>query len=376
MKTLFVVVPFVACLLLCGFQQAPSSTQQKPGPKVASANQQKADSGKGSHGAARPIQPAAGAADKDPTPPPGPRQNDKVDVASLPPEIAVKQVKDSIDRTIMWCTIILTLVGSLGTWAAVKTLRQVKRQADTLEDHKTKFDELARAANSNAEASILHVRAMQEQITEMSIQSALMASTVTHTEELAKQAVSQTKLTQKQLELSQRPWISVTRIPQQLRFQPDAAFLGCVYKLGNCGASVAWNISIWAELVPTEKDWHPVLQKLQEVMTMPVNANSDYGYVLFPNEIMTHYQPAMLPRADLDISIKNDTFKGTGKVGFYLVGCIDYRSHASPDHYRTSFVDLVGYTDSSGRVMGAFDPTQQIHSPIVLTPHGHGASAT
>src|SRR5262249_584961 len=112
-----------------------------------------------------------------------------------------------------------------------------------------------------------------ELINHASTQSGLMALSGAHTEELSKQAVAQTKITQRQLELAQRPWVSVMRIPQQLRFQPDAAFLGCVYKLGNSGASVAWNISIWAELVPTEKDWHPVLQKLQKIMITPENAN-------------------------------------------------------------------------------------------------------
>ncbi len=281
-----------------------------------------------------------------------------------------------IQRDIKNFTGLLVIVGFLQAGVLIAHAVLFRQQKKIMEEHRTEFDKLAKAASDNAQAAMLQAHAMQGQITQMSEQTAVAAKASGHTEELAKQAVAQTKIIEKQLELSQRPWVSVTRIPQELRFQPDAAFLGCVYKLGNCGASVAWNISIWAELVPTEKDWHPVLQKLQNVMTMPANADSDYGFVLFPNETLTHYQPAMLTRADLDISIKNDIFKGTGKVGFYLVGCIDYRSHASPDHYRTSFVDLVGYPVSGGRIMGAFDPAQQIHASIVLTPHGHGASAT
>lgn len=267
MKNFVVVVTcLVTCFLLCSFQRGTSPIQQKPGQKVATTDEQKADKEKEQHSKASLRQRATDTPDKSTIAPASPRQNDKVEVTALPPEIGVKQVKDSIDRTIMWCTIILTFVGVVGTYAAVKTLRQVKRQADTLEEHKTKFNELARAANNNAEASVLQVRAMQEQITEMSVQSGLMAATVKHTEELAKQAVAQTNLTQKQLELSQRRWVSVMRIPQQLQFSPDAVFLGCLYKLENRGASVAWNVTIWAELVPTEKDWRPVLQKLQGVM--------------------------------------------------------------------------------------------------------------
>lgn len=193
MRTLFVVATFVACLGLCGFQQKPSSTQQRSGSKAASASGQKADAGKGQHGAAPPGQPAA-AADKDAVAETIPRQSDKVEVTSLPPEIAVKQVKDSIDHTIMWCTVILTFVGVIGTFAAVRTLRQVKRQADTLEDHKAKFDELAKAANSNAEAAILQVRAMQEQITEMSVQSGTLQESVQVARDAAEVAKQNTEM--------------------------------------------------------------------------------------------------------------------------------------------------------------------------------------
>lgn len=289
----------------------------------------------------------------------------------------------AIQRKLEWFTGILAGVGFLQlvvmflTWLVYKrqtremrrSRHEMRRQRHVMyRQYKVMRDQIAQMEAAGTQTA--------ELIKHASTQSGLMALNGAHTEELSRQAVAQTKIIQRQLELSQRPWISVTRIPQQLRFQPDAAFLGVIYQLRNSGASVAWNIAIWAELVPTEKDWRPILQRLQNVMTAPVNADSDYGFVLFPNEPLAHYQPAMLTRADLDISIKNDTFKGTGKVGFYLVGCIDYRSHASPDHYRTSFVDLVGYPDSSGRVMGAFDPTHEIHASIVLTPHGHGASAT
>ena len=178
MKTLSVVATLITCFLPCGFQGDASSSQRKPAPQIEPANKQKADSGKAPHGAASPGEPATDASDKNAVPPTEHRQSKNVEVTALPPEIAVKQVKDSIDYTIMWCTIILTIVGVVGTIAALKTLGQVKRQADTLEDHKTKFDELAKAANSNAEAAILQVRAMQEQITEMSVQSGILQESV------------------------------------------------------------------------------------------------------------------------------------------------------------------------------------------------------
>src|SRR5580692_6066536 len=108
MKTLFLVATLISCFLLCGFQGEISSSQREPAPQVASANKQKAGGGKKAHLAAPPIQPATDAADKNVIGPAGQRQDDKVAVTALPPEIAIKQIKDSIDRTVMWCTIILT----------------------------------------------------------------------------------------------------------------------------------------------------------------------------------------------------------------------------------------------------------------------------
>jgi hypothetical protein len=194
MKPLSIIGTFLACVLLFGFQQKPSSAQQKPGSKAASSSGQNADTTKGPRGTASPGQPATDSTDNNAVAPPVPRQNDKVEVTALPPEIAVKQVKDSIDRTVMCCTIILTIVGVVGTIAAVRTLRQVKRQADTLEDHKTKFDELAKAANSNAEAAILQVRAMQEQIFEMSVQSGILQESVQVARDAAEAAKQNTEM--------------------------------------------------------------------------------------------------------------------------------------------------------------------------------------
>jgi hypothetical protein len=288
-------------------------------------------------------------------------------------------------RKLVWFTGVLAVVGFLQFVVMLLQWRIYVRQAREMRRSRHEMRRQRHVMYGQYKAMRSQIAQMEEAgkqtaelIKHASTQSGLMALAGTHTEQLANQAVAQTKLTQSQLELSQRPWVSVVRIPQQLQFAPDAVFLGCVYKLENRGASVAWNVSIWAELVPTEKDWRPILQKLQNVMKDPVNASSDYGYVLFPSEIEQKYQPAMLTRVDLDASIRNDTFKGTGKVGFYLVGCIDYRSHASLHHYQTSFVDLVGYPDNArgGVVMGAFDPTQKIYMPVILTPHGHGASAT
>lgn len=79
-------------------------------------------------------------------------QDYKMTVVSIP-EVGVKPSKDWVGWGMLVCTIILTLVGIVGTCAAIKTLKQIKRQADTLVEHAEHFDNLASAAATNAVAA-------------------------------------------------------------------------------------------------------------------------------------------------------------------------------------------------------------------------------
>jgi hypothetical protein len=156
MRIVRVVSIFAICLLLCAFQQQTSVNEKTSQGKSAN---------KGTPVSAAPsTKPTPEETDKKATAASSAHQNDKVEVTALPSEIAVKQIKDSIDRTILICTIILTIVGVAGTAIAVWTLFVIKKQAEIMEEHKTKFDDLAKAANSNAEAAIFQARTMKEQM--------------------------------------------------------------------------------------------------------------------------------------------------------------------------------------------------------------------
>jgi hypothetical protein len=286
----FVVVAIclVTCLLLCSFRQASSASQQKPAPQVGSASKQKGENRKEGDSAAPPVPPATdakgvGAATRN-----GPREDDRVEVTALPPEIAVKQVKDSIDRTIMWCTVILTMVGALGTYAAVKTLRQVKRQADTLEDHKTKFEQLAKAAEDNAKAAKAYASVVEEQ-------RKLMEAAGRHTEDLAKQAVRQTELTQAQLEMSHRPWIAVEVVPSSpITFDQRGCVFAAKVTMTNVGHSVAKHVSLWTEFAISGLEGPiQVRDRLCNIMRRPENENSDYGWLLFPGQRAVEERPVI-----------------------------------------------------------------------------------
>jgi preprotein translocase subunit Sss1 len=121
-------VVILACVTIALIQhQANDNHVRKQGQPNTQTTQDKTGAPSLGNSAANPSdQKSSGEANKN--------QNQPVSITSIP-KIAVKPEKDVIDWTIVVCTIVLTIIGIIGTFAAVKTLKQIKRQADTLEEH-------------------------------------------------------------------------------------------------------------------------------------------------------------------------------------------------------------------------------------------------
>ena len=200
-----------------------------------------------------------------------------------------------------------------------------------------------------------------------------------HTEGLARQAVRQTELTQKELELTHRPWIAVDIAPiSPLVFDQRGCVMHFNVTMKNVGHSVAKNVSLWTDLaISGIHDPMKVRDELCNIMKRPENENSDYGWLLFPNQQAIEQRPAIKSPADVQKAVEMRLFQGLNAIGLHLVGCVDYPSAFDPKrHHQTRFVYLVGYVDpAKGFAMGAFDPAVKAHYNIILTPTGHGASA-
>jgi hypothetical protein len=67
-------------------------------------------------------------------------------------EVSVRSEKDIVDKTILLCTVALTVIGAAGTCVAIKTLKAINRQALYMLVHARHFDKLAKAANDNVRA--------------------------------------------------------------------------------------------------------------------------------------------------------------------------------------------------------------------------------
>ncbi len=80
-------------------------------------------------------------------------QDREVKVTALPPEITTKSIKGVFDRTILFCTVVLTVVGVVGTIVALRTLSAIKRQGDLMDAHRVHLEQLASSAGDNAKAA-------------------------------------------------------------------------------------------------------------------------------------------------------------------------------------------------------------------------------
>lgn len=70
-------------------------------------------------------------------------------VGALPDKIRVQSIKDTVDWTILGCTIVLTIVGVAGTIVALRTLKAIEEQARIMGQHKVSLEQLADTAAKN-----------------------------------------------------------------------------------------------------------------------------------------------------------------------------------------------------------------------------------
>src|SRR5437588_150355 len=210
-------------------------------------------------------------------------------------------------------------------------------------------------------------------------QADLMEEAGEDTPGCAQQAIMQTELTQAQLELSHRPWVSADiAIASNLIFDQRGALLMFNVTMSNLGSSVAKHVSLWTEFVVSGvHDLNQAHERLCNIMKQPVNEKSDYGSLLFPGQVVVEPRPVIANQQDIDQALKSGHFKDVGAVGLHLIGCVDYQSSFDPKkHHQTKFVLLVGRIDRQrGTVMGTFEPQNKSYDGIVVTPTMHGASA-
>ena len=241
----------------------------------------------------------------------------------------------------------LVIVGFLQLRLLVLTRDQIKRQADTM-------DTQAKDAQETGK----------------------------HTEELSRQAVRQSDLTQRQLELTHRPWIAIEIVSpaSDLVFDERGGVLFLNLQIRNVGNSIANHIITFVDYaVGGVTNMRDVSARVIEQLKKPIDPDLDHGKLLFPNQVDIAQYPIIILPKYIEEALQSGHFREQNGLSFELFVCFDYQSTIDPGHHyqtRCTF-GVAKISPSGGPLMAIFlpsikvYPTQQIH----IFYQGRGAHA-
>jgi hypothetical protein len=268
-----------------------------------------------------------------------------------------RKEKSANDRHLVIGTFILGAVGVLQLLVFGYQAIQLRKTVVAASGQSEAMERAIVHIGSSAEAAKASVEAMQRQRGVMQEQLDIMKG---------------------QLELEHRPWIAVTVEPSSpIIFDERGCVLMCKVTMTNVGHSVARHVSLWTDFALSNENPEEVKNRLCDIMRQPQNENSDYGWLLFPNQSAVEQRPVIAVPDRIKNALDRKTFQGMSAVGLHLVGCVDYPSPLERGkRHQTTFVYVVSGLDASkGRLTGAFDPSQKVYQPIAFAPTMHGASA-
>jgi hypothetical protein len=202
---------------------------------------------------------------------------------------------------------------------------------------------------------------------------------LTIAQQQAKAAQTSVVAIQNQTVQQERPWIALSVTPgPDFSFDVDKGGIVFVkFTLTNVGHSLAEFVSVWPAL-SMNANWNDVETKTCSIPKAPINAKSDYGYLIFPGQTITDSIPAAATPEAVRKAIKNSPFQGDafhGAVVIDVVVCVDYKSTLDPLHHQTRIVRGLLYRGPiTGTLAGAFVPNTR-YTNLSLLPHLHGDSA-
>jgi len=203
---------------------------------------------------------------------------------------------------------------------------------------------------------------------------------VQYSKEQWKTMQQQLTLSNDQLKLSHRPWISpVHEIITPLTFDDRGATLTMTQTLFNVGNSVALNVSSWADMFPFE--WtagYPQASSRQKQWcdaNRHPNPKSTSGYVMFPNQTVDGKVIVGLTKKQI-LEAKSFIKPNRPKaINLVIVGCIHYRSSFEPSEaptHQTRFTYLLS-TSPTEAISGVDLSGDQIPLWLIESPTGWSA---
>ena len=300
----------------------------------------------------------------------------------------------AIQRKLEWFTGILAAVGFLQlvvmflTWLVYRrqagemrrSRHEMRRQRHVMyRQYRVMRDQIAQMESAGKQTA--------ELINQASTQSGLMALAGTHTETLAAQAEKQSKLTQRQLDLANRPWICIDSVTAASDFtfrDSGDAVIFVAYQIRNVGHSVAQHLQPWVEPIITGiTDPREVKDRISTQLRKPIDSAFDHGQLIFPGQVLVNTYPVLIRKEVLEDAIKNSPFKETEDkrmpcLGLELFICFDYQSTLDQTvHHQTQSMYTISRPGPNGMAMGTFFPSQKVYkaNEIVMGYKGYGAYA-
>jgi hypothetical protein len=185
----------------------------------------------------------------------------------------------------------------------------------------------------------------RDTLTQMRVQA-------TASQTAANAAKSSAETASKQLELLDRPWISVAFAPESpITFDNEQMRLNLGVHLKNVGHAVATNVVIAYEPFLTDDPFHKVLSRQKTLCdktkkdTIGMNSGR-LEITLFPSaeDRSLFIGPDISMRKIMSnlVDTHNPSFHDKVFGPVYLVGCVDYQYTASPIHHQTQFAYEIG----------------------------------
>lgn len=249
-----------------------------------------------------------------------------------------KKEQASIQRRILWTQIFLVGFGIIGAGVGIWQAEVAQESADTAQSS------VLLAQKGERDAGLMN----EKTLSQMKGQTKAQTDAAT--------------VAQRELDLTNRPWIKIThRIVQPLTFNVDrnlgpTAVMTLEDKIENVGPGVALNVLHWEDIIPVYTDRGQMV--IGPKAYAPAHARQDQwcnanrkpqgpnvGNIIFPHsDPLMAYSMVGVTMKQVEAATIKDSSTINGKVAFVLVGCVTYRSpvqpKGSPNHETKFFYEL------------------------------------
>lgn len=182
---------------------------------------------------------------------------------------------------------------------------------------------------------------------------------------------------QQQTFQQERPWVGI-----EVKPPPDfevtmwgSSSIDMAFTLSNIGHSVARHVTVVAALVPGD-GWKAAEDRACKAARINDREPSvaDAGYVLFPNEQISHIALASFTPADIQRALAHSPYQNANIVTSSVAICVDYETSFDSLHHQTRQAFELTHTRGGGLVNSAFE-LEVKYDQIYLSPILAGDSA-